>query len=62
MKTATISIFHAFGSIKLGGADIFYRGNIIGSINAKGSLDEVERKAILWATAHGFTNTKLANH
>jgi hypothetical protein len=61
MKTATISIYHLFGTNNSLGADIIYRGITIASLNYKGSFDELEKKAVNWAMAQGFTHTKLAN-
>ena len=59
MKTATIRVYHVFGTKSLFASDIFYRGKMRAFFEGKGNPQTYTDKAQAWAHANGFTHTKV---
>ncbi|NUX98750.1 hypothetical protein [Paraburkholderia youngii] len=59
MKTATIEVYHVFGTKSCKSADVLYRGKLLcrraGIENQQKLLDEARK----WALAHGFTHVQV---
>ena len=59
MKTATITIYHIFGTKSGKSADITYRGKFLYRFCGIESDQELCDKARKWAYAQNFTNTRI---
>lgn len=59
MKTATIRIYHVFGTKKTTAADVRYRGKLLRYYIENETPKTLLDKAREWAHAHGFTHTKI---
>jgi hypothetical protein len=59
MKTATITIYHIFGTKAGKSADITYRGKLLYSFSGIESDQELCDKARKWAKAQNFTHTRI---
>ena len=59
MKTATINVYHVFGTKRTTGADVRYRGKLLRYYVENETPQKLLDKAREWAYGHGFTHTKI---
>ena len=60
MKTATINIYHVFGTRRTTSASVYYRGMRLYTITGNDTPQQYCNKAREWAHANGFTHTKVS--
>ena len=59
MKTATINVYHVWGSKSTTAADVRYRGKLLRAYMSRETPQALLDQARAWAHAHGFTHTKI---
>lgn len=59
MKTATINVYHVWGSKSTTAADVRYRGKLVRAYMGKESPQTLLDQAREWAYTNGFTHTKI---
>lgn len=59
MKTATIEVFHVWGTMNTTGVQVKYRGKTLLTKTAKCSPNEILKFAQEWILRHGFTHMKV---
>lgn len=59
MKTATIEIYHVFGTKALNGADVWYRGKLQHRVADSYAPQRLLDLARMWAYENGFTHVKV---
>ena len=59
MKTATIEVFHVWGTMNTVGVQVKYRGKTLLTRTAKCTPNEMLTFAQGWSLEHGFTHIKV---
>lgn len=59
MKTATIRIYHVFGTRKQTAADVLYRGRVLRFFEGIDTPQKYLDLARTWAHDNGFTHTNI---
>ena len=59
MKTATINVYHVWGTSRTTAADVLYRGRALRRFCENASPQTLLDQARNWAHANGFTHTKI---
>lgn len=59
MKTATVEIFHVWGSKSTTGCQVKYRGKTLYTFTDNVNPDEILKHAQGWILQHGFTHCKV---
>ena len=59
MKTATINVYHVFGTKNQTSVDIRYRGKLLRYFSGIENPQTLLDKARDWAHANGFSHTKI---
>jgi hypothetical protein len=58
MKTATINIYHIYGTKNGFSADVTYRGKMLASFDGQ-DVQSLEALARIWARNRSYTHTKV---
>lgn len=59
MKTATIEVFHVFGTKSTTGYQVKYRGKTLHTFTDNVTPNEILKHAQNWILQHGFTHFKV---
>lgn len=58
MKTATINVYHVFGTRNTVSGRVMYRGRELWSVMENETPNAIAAKCVTWAKANGFTHIK----
>ena len=59
MKTATIRVYHVFGTKKQTSADVLYRGKVLKFFEGIDTPQKYLEMARQWSHQNGFSHTKI---
>lgn len=58
MKTATINVYHVYGTRNTVAGRVMYRGRVLWSVTANETPNAIMKLCSAWATSNGFTHIK----
>jgi hypothetical protein len=58
MKTATINVYHVFGTRNTVSGQVMYRGRVLWCVTANETPNAILKLCTEWAKSNGFTHIK----
>lgn len=58
MKTATINVYHVYGTRNTVAGRVMYRGRVLWDVMANETPNTIMKQCVDWAKANGFSHIK----